>query len=427
MMATPVGDSQRIESLDVLRGFALLGILLMNIVGFGLPAAAYSNPVVGIVTGADLWVWAGMELFAEGAMRCLFSILFGAGVVLFTTGEKSKSAGLHYKRTFWLLVFGLVDGYLLLWNGDVLITYALAGAVLFWVRDTQPGRLLLTTGVLIVFMSLSYGAMQYGLGLAKQAADEVERSDVPQSLSADVLDGAEQWYSFAGDYSPTPEEREAELAQRRESYGSAFLWNAEQTNGMLMFVLPVIMFWDALAMMLLGMALYKYGVLQGSRSPTFYWRLMFTGFAVGLSVNALEVSRAIGDDFALLSVFAQTQASYHVGRVGLAMGYIGLLMLLIQKDVLGALRARLAAVGRMALSNYLMHSVICMFVFTGAGFGLVGELTRAQLYIVVVAIWALQLTVSPWWLGRYRFGPLEWLWRGLTYGRYPANRRSIPV
>ena len=427
MIATPVDERQRIESLDVLRGFALLGILLMNIVGFGLPAAAYSNPIVGIASSTDLWVWAGMDLVAEGAMRCLFSILFGAGVVLFTTGAKSKSAGLHYKRNLWLLVFGLVDAYLLLWNGDVLVTYACVGFVLFWVRDVQPGRLLLTAGVLVVFMSLSYGAMQYGLGAAKQAADEVERSDAPQSLTADVLVGAEQWYSFAGDFNPTPEEREAELVQRREGYASAFLWNADQTNGMLTFVLPFIMFWDALAMMLLGMALYKYGILQGTRSSNFYWRLMLAGFAVGLSVNALEVNRAISDDFALLSVFAQGQVSYHIGRLGLALGYIGLLMLLIHKDFLGAWRMRLAAVGRMALTNYLMHSVICMFIFTGAGFALVGELTRAQLYIVVVAIWALQLTVSPWWLGRYRFGPLEWLWRGLTYGSFPANRRLIPV
>ena len=124
MNLQPVAETKRIESLDVLRGFALLGILLLNILGFGLLSASYSNPAADLADGSDLdlAVWASVELFAEGAMRCLFSMLFGAGVVLFTTGGRGKSGVLHYKRTFWLLAFGLFDGYLLLWNGDILYT-----------------------------------------------------------------------------------------------------------------------------------------------------------------------------------------------------------------------------------------------------------------------------------------------------------------
>ena len=422
--AGPVSSADRIESLDVLRGFALLGILLLNIVGFGLPAAAYSNPAAGFTHAFDPVVWASIELFAEGAMRCLFSVLFGAGVVLFTSGVAAKGAALHYRRNFWLLVLGLFDAYVLLWNGDILVNYALAGAVLYLVRNTSPFRLLVTAAVLVVLMSAMYGATGLGMGMAQQAAEQVAAAEDKSSLSAELLEGAATWDEFAGGFISTPEQEQAELAARRDGYVSAFLWNVPKTNEMLTFVLPFVLFWDALAMMLLGMALYKYGVLQGQRSKSFYGKLMIAGFSIGLLVNGYEVYRAFTADFAFLEVFAQAQPTYHIGRLGMAMGYLGLLMLLLQANILTRLRTALAAVGRMALTNYLMHSFLCLLVFTGAGLGLVGELHRWQLYIVVLAIWLLQLALSPWWLDRYRFGPVEWLWRGLTYGRWPALRKD---
>ncbi len=420
MSAAPVADKDRIESLDVLRGFALLGILLMNIIGFGLPSTAYNNPGSWMPGAADVFVWGGIDILAEGAMRCLFSILFGAGVVLFTTGAAGKSGSLHYKRNFWLLLFGLFDAYILLWNGDILVNYALAGALLYLVRNAAPGRLLAMAVVLIVLMSMMYGGTQFGMGLAREAATVVAAAEDPETLDESVRQGAAQWESFAGDFELSEEALAAEYDARRGSYSSAFQWNVGATNNMLLFVLPLILFWDALAMMLLGMALYKYGVLQGERSTGFYWRLAIGGFAVGLVTNSFEVYRAVSHDFALLESFAYAQPTYHVGRLGMAMGYLGVILLLVHKGAWTALRRRLAAVGRMALTNYLMHSLICMLIFTGAGFALLGELTRAELYLVVVAIWILQLVLSPWWLARYRFGPLEWLWRGLTYGRWPA-------
>ncbi len=420
-MAQPTVD--RIASLDVLRGFALLGILLLNIIGFGLVSTAYSNPPAGFSHPADPFVWGGVELFAEGAMRCLFSILFGAGVVLFTTGAAGKSASLHYRRNFWLLLIGLFDAYVLLWNGDILINYALCGALLYLVRNASPGRLLITAGVLIGLMSLMYTGTGMGMGAAKQAAAQVAAAADKSTLPAQVLEGAATWEDFAGGFVGSPEQDAAELAARQHSYASAFAWNVPKTNEMLTFVMPVVLFWDALAMMLLGMALYKYGVLQGERSSAFYKRLMLIGFACGLLVNGYEVYRAFAGDFALLSVFAQAQPTYHIGRLGMAMGYLGLVMLLLRGDLLGRLYDGLAAVGRMALTNYLLHSLLCLFIFTGAGFGLVGELHRWQLYFVVVGIWLLQLWLSPWWLARYRFGPVEWLWRGLTYGAWPALKR----
>ena len=424
-MTKPTSEATRIESLDILRGFALLGILLLNILGFGMLSASYSNPGFDLVGASTInWlVWGGIDICAEGAMRTLFSVLFGAGVVLFSTGERGKAAALHYKRTFLLLLFGLIDAYLLLWSGDILMCYAMVGFLLYLIRHWHVKSLLITAGVLLVLISLMYLGMNGALSLLKSAADEVAQSDDPTSLSEETRSMAAEWDVFIVDYEMTPESMAEEREARSGSYLSAFRWNAEQVLGVLVFLIPAILFWDALVMMMIGMALYKAGVLQGDRSRMFYWRLMIAGFTVGLTINSFEVFRAVNSDMAVLSTLGQMQFTYQFGRLGMALGYIGLIILLLKAGVMSWLRLRLGAVGRMALTNYLMHSFICLFVFTGAGLGLVDELSRAQLYVVVFAIWVLQLWFSPWWLTRYRFGPVEWLWRALTYGERPANKR----
>ena len=177
-------------------------------------------------------------------------------------------------------------------------------------------------------------------------------------------------------------------------------------------------------MMMLGMALHRSGVLDGSRTQAFYVRLMLGGFAAGLIINGYEVGGAIARDFDLLSTFGLMQPTYQLGRLGMALGYLALVVLVVKSGALPWLRERLAAVGRMALTNYLMHSVIGALVFTGVGFGLVGELERWMLYPVVLAIWVIQLVASRWWMLRYRFGPLEWLWRAMTYGSIPPMARA---
>ena len=421
----PVTETQRIESLDVLRGFALLGILLLNIIGFGLLSPSYSNPGFDLV-GASSWniaTYVGIELLAEGAMRGLFSILFGAGIVLFASGESGKGAWLHYKRTFWLMVFGLINAYLLLWNGDILVTYALAGAVLFLFRNLSPRSLAISAGLFFVLISLAYAGLNFGLSEARVAAEQVAASDSQASLPEELRRGAEAWHDFESDWDPDQAAMSDELAARRGSYGSAFKWNLVKNEEVYTLLVPLFLFWDALAMMMLGMSLYKYGVLRGDRSSAFYIKLMTFGFLVGVSFNSYEIYRAIASNFDILETFAQLQWSYHFGRLGLSLGYIGLLLCCINSELMSGLKARLAAVGRMALTNYLLQSVICGLIFTGAGFAMVGELERFELYPVVIAIWIFQLWISPLWLRYYRFGPAEWLWRALTYEQVPPMQR----
>ncbi len=422
----PVADSERIQSLDVLRGFALLGILLLNILGFGLHSAGYFNPEFGAGSDAtralNLGIWAGVDVLFEGAMRALFSILFGAGVVLFTTGERGKGARLHYARNFWLLAFGFFDAYVLLWSGDILITYALAGMLLYPLRNVAPWRLIISAGVLTVLLTLMSSAFHFGLDQARQASLVVAEAD-GEVVDAGLIAGAEAWADFMAGYDPEPDAVQAELEARRGSYASAFAFNVEYMKDTLAFTIPVILFWDALVMMLLGMALFRLGVLDGSRTLSFYAKLSVWGFGLGLAINGWESWQALAHGFDPLDTHANMRPTYHLGRLTMALGYIGLVMMICRTLSLPGLRARLAAVGRMALTNYLMHSLICVYLFTGAGLALVGALERWQLYLVVLAIWAVQLLVSPWWLERYRFGPVEWLWRALTYGHLPALRR----
>ena len=417
----PIRESQRIESLDVLRGFALLGILLLNIIGFGFIASAYVAPSLTIQSPADVVAWILVDLSAEGAMRGLFSILFGAGVVLFLGRDSNNRSWLHMKRTFWLLIFGLLNGYLLLWTGDILVTYAICGFILFFVRNVSGKRLLITSCIFIALLSLYNAGMHFGLlhlqGLANEAA-ALQTQDKP--VSAELNAAQEDWQEFASEFRPSEATVANEIAARGGSYISAFSWTAGHNTEILLSNLWFILVPDALALMLLGMALFKLGVLQGQLRLSVYRNMAIYGICCGLLINAYELWVAHASNFDTVASFSQIAPTYHLGRTALAMGWIGIVVLTLRNLNIGS---RLAAVGRMALTNYLMHSLICLFIFTGAGFGLINQLTRWQLYGVVLAIWVVQLYLSPWWLARYQYGPMEWLWRGLTYGHFPPLKR----
>jgi uncharacterized protein len=180
---------------------------------------------------------------------------------------------------------------------------------------------------------------------------------------------------------------------------------------------------ECLGMMLLGMALLKQGVLTGAASRRAYATLMLVGYAIGLSVNLFETSNLARADFSVQALL-DSYLTYDLGRIPMTLGHIGLIGLLYRMPALSGAMRTLAATGQMALTNYLSQSVICMFLFTGAGLALYGHLERHELYYVVVAIWVVQLIWSPLWLRRFRFGPLEWLWRSLTYWKKQPMRQG---
>lgn len=423
----PVRESDRILSLDVLRGFALLGILLLNIVGMGMHSASYFSPDLDPTDGIgelpiNLAVWATVDVLFEGAMRALFSMLFGASIVLLATGPSARGAAMFYRRNAWLLAFGLVDAYILFWTGDILVTYALAGFVLFRFRNASPRKLLISALVVLVLHTGFLVGFKYSLEIGQQAAVNIASNPAPAEPT--TLEMAEMWYDFESDYVLPPGAEEVELKQRRARYRNAFLFNAGKATEMIFSAIPTILLWDALIMMLIGMALFKQSILNASKSTGFYVKLMVIGFGTGLAINGWEVYQAVRSGFQLLETFPYLHWTYHLGRLGMAFGWMGLILFICRNSYWAKARHALAAVGRMALSNYLMHSVFALVLFSGAGFALVGELDRWMLYPIVATIWVIQLIVSPWWLSRFQFGPCEWLWRSLSYGRIPALRRT---
>jgi len=412
----------RIESLDVLRGFALLGILLVNIVAFGLVSSAFLDPGIYLtpIGGIDYIVWAFIELSSEGAMRTLFSILFGAGVVLFVTGSTAKSGWLHYRRNFWLLVFGLINAYIFLWPGDILVTYALSGFVLWFVRNWKARSLLILATFLILIGSLQNFAMKSTLEIARDAAEEMKISiSKGEEFSEETAEWAKGWIDYEEDNQAEIDNIPNEIKKRTSSYSSAYEYNLEKANEMIYFVLPFFLFLDALMMMVIGMALFKLGVLDGGKEIKFYIRMMCTGFLIGISINAYEVLLITNSNMDIIETNPYFRFTYHFGRLFMGLGYLGLIILLIKIEKLESLRFRLACIGRMALTNYLMHSVIALFIFSGAGLGLLGKFSWSQLYLFVLLIWVLQLYISPLWLKYFYFGPVEWLWRLLTYLKIP--------
>jgi uncharacterized protein len=405
--AAPVPQAERILSLDAIRGVAVLGILVMNIQSFALPSSAYLNPTaLGPLAGAGWWVWLLSHLFADRKFISIFSMLFGAGVLLFTERAEARGAApgpLHYRRMAWLLVFGLAHAYLL-WYGDILVTYALCGMLAFLFRK-RPARALFITGL----VALAFGSAIYlFFGWSMRFW--------PPASVANLL---ETWR-------PAPDR----LAWETELYRGGWLGQMAHRAPLAFFLqVPFLLMyelWRAGGLMLVGMALYKWGVLAGERPPGFYRRLLAGGLVAGLGLAAYGVYRNVAAGWDVrYSFFLGPQWNYWAG-VLIALAYIAAVVLACRAWPASGLVRRLAAVGRMAFTNYLVHTLICTTLFYGHGLGLYGRVDRLGQIAIVMAIWLLQLWYSPVWLARFRFGPFEWLWRSLTYGQRLPIRLAAP-
>jgi uncharacterized protein len=413
--------AHRIAALDFVRGAALFGILLMNVTGFGLPHA-YSNPMnAGGAEGVNLLSWMIIQIAFEGTQRGLFSMLFGAGIILFTSRLEARGrkdvGDIYARRNLWLIVFGMVNGFILLWSGDILYFYGLTALVVF------PFRKLGVRPLLIIGIA---GMLASALWNAKDTADLMRYHE---AYEASQVDGAQlepqqkalakKWESALAEYSPTPGAQRDYVEQRTQSYAAAFVQVAAETVHAESWYFYR-WFFDIFSMMLIGMALFKAGVFTLERSTRFYLALVVFGYGLGLTVNVLETRLIIENGFSLLAM-SQSQITYDLGRLPTTAGHLGLLLLIARSGIFPVFQHALASVGRMAFTNYLTHSLVCAIFFVGLGY--FGQLERHELYYLVFAIWVVQLVLSPVWLGTFKMGPLEWLWRGLTYGELPKLRR----
>lgn len=412
----PVAAEERIASIDVLRGVALLGILTINIWVFALPGISLSDPsAAGGWSGPSKGAWIVCHLLSEQKMMSLFSMLFGAGLIVM--GKRSDArgrplAGIYYRRIAWLLLFGLLHAYLL-WYGDILVCYALCGLGLYLFRRLRP-RTQIVLGLLVFLTALP---LDTGLGLLLRYLQNVtgpennqgrpELQEARRQLEEALLESRDI---------------DKDIALHRSGYaaqlGKRAVINLEaETAGFVLWAGP-----RAGGLMLMGMGLMQLGVFAATRSYRFYVRLALAGYGLGLPLVGYGIYDNIAHQFDLVHQFIVGEHFNYVGSLFVALGHVGLVMLICKAGLLRGLTARLAAVGRMALSNYLMQTLICTTLFEGWGFDLYGRLDRFALLGVVASVWLVQLVLSPLWLRHFRFGPMEWLWRSLTYWRiYPLR------
>jgi uncharacterized protein len=428
----PVAPAERVESVDVLRGFSLLGILLLNIVSFGLPFAAYYNPSAwGGDSGANLGVWTIAMTFWDGKMRAIFSMLFGAGGVILldraqrrAPDNKRAGLGLYYRRTFWLMVFGLIHGFCI-WYGDILWAYGVVGLLLYPLRKLRARTLLILGVVAVLLHAAEMIGSAYGLSAVFEQAQKAEAARTAgQTLTADQRSALATRDEMNLMFRPSRAALEQEIQTMRGSYLASWPARARENFHFQFIFFFQFMFLDVFAMLLLGMGLLKSGVLDASRSYAFYGWMSAIGFALGLPFSYWAADQWRQSGFAVVEFFCYPAATADISRWLVAAGYIGLIMMICKAGIWTPVRRRLAAVGRTALSNYLLTSVLCTLFFYGHGLGFYAKLQRIELYLVVLGMWVINLTLSPWWLERFRYGPAEWLWRSLTYWKLQPLRRE---
>lgn len=426
---SPVAAKSRIQSIDVLRGFALLGILLMNILVFAFPFAAYTDPRIdGATEGINLAVFASMDVLVEGSMRAIFSMLFGAGMLIFLAKRDTDTdtlRGLFYRRTLLLILFGLVNAYIFIWPGDILYTYGMAGLLLYFFRDFSALQLTKYSLAIFLLLGLIHISLHMDARSLRNDVRVVEALPAGAALSAEQEQTLEDWDAFLEEQFVSEELIQQEYETRKSGYIDNVIAYAPINFLLQTVVLLFSTLWDVLAMMLLGMAFFKWGLLDASRDSRDYWLLAIAGIGLGVPLNFLETATYISSGFEIYWA-GGFRPSYDVSRLSLAVGYIGIIMLICKHGLIPWLRSALAAVGQLALTNYLAQSIICNFIFMGFGLGLFGELQRYQAYLVVLAVWIFQIIFSLIWLRFYRFGPAEWLWRSLTYKQSQPLRLSAP-
>jgi len=418
-MATTSQTPNRIATLDIVRGVAVMGILAMNIVAFAMPVGAYMNPMAyGSETSIDLAAYAFNFVLIDGKMRGLFSFLFGASMLLVIEKAEAKglsSVSVHYRRMLVLLLFGAIHFYLI-WFGDILFGYALIGMVAWFFRNMAP-RKLIALGATFIFLQFlimaGFASSAQGLSAAaSQPGANVETLEAWNEMSIWVrvpssVELAEQMGRALGPWSS--------LVQYQVT---KHFWDP------LIFALTFGP--ETLAYMLFGMAALKSGFFAGSWSEQSYTKVAVRAFSVALPIYLVIVLLIFINGFSPVSLFWLSMAATVLVRPVMIFAVAALIIILTDQG--GWLVDRIAAAGRAAFTNYLGTSVLMTGLFYGWGLGLFGELSRAQLWLVVIVMWGIMLTWSKPWLDRFEYGPLEWLWRTLSRGSLqPMRKRGVPA
>lgn len=407
----PVQQTERIQIVDILRGFALFGILLVNMTYFIHPfqtAVFPLDPATPWYDKAAAWL---IKFLGEGKFYTLFSLLFGLGLALMM--ERIEARGgrfvpLYLRRLLILLGFGLVHAFFI-WIGDILVMYALVGFLLILYRKARP-RVLLVWAVLLVALPILFTAASTGLvELGRSVPEGAEQID---QAFAEVKSG------FIADmeraYRVYPVGTFAEITQQRiYDYSSMSSYS-------------FVMAFSILAMFLVGLYFGKRQLFQNlEANRSFFKKLLLAGLLIGVPASLYYATRAASLSLLELSwEVLLLQASHLIGSPLLSLAYVSAFCLLSLHSVRGKRLQVLAPVGQMALSNYLGHSIICTTIFYGYGLGLFGQVGAAAGIGLTLVIYLLQIPISHWWMKRFKYGPAEWLWRSLTYLKPQPMKRE---
>jgi uncharacterized protein len=423
--ARPVASAERIKSIDMVRGCATLGILLMNIPGFGIDWSQLYTILSGPHAGKDYYTAAAIFTFFEGTMRGLFSMLFGAGMVLFMQNKQTAAGGptvadYYYRRLLWLVLFGLFNAYILLWSGDILFFYGLCGMILFAFRKVKP------------YWLIVIGLVCIGLGLFKNQnwyddtkdtrinyIEAVAAQKANKELTEEQQAALGAWPEMEKGQKPDTANVNRNVRKMNSGYATVFTHLLPQNVGSeVNYMYHGI--WDILCMMFIGMGLFGLGFFSNKLSTSAYVMLLLIGYGIGIPLGWSYfydgyVSQTTSFAAYIDSFRVPPGQVYDFRRFLLCLGHVSLLMLIFRSRIVPWLMKALANVGQMAFTNYLMQSIICTWFFFGYGFGYYNKLRFHELYYVVFSVWIFQLIFSSIWLRYFRFGPFEWLWRSLTY------------
>jgi uncharacterized protein len=430
----PVMPSERISSVDLLRGFSLMGILIMNITDFAGPGWNYAIPLTTVkpVFNGPHWkantiVWFLRWILAEGKMRGLFSMLFGAGVILLTSRAEKRGAGIraadiYTRRNMWLVLFGILHCFLI-WNGDILFFYGVAALMfLFPFRNLKPKALIWTAVVVLLLNTL---VVQVGQGWgAYHEMKQAQKANVAlahhQTLTEDQMDALKSWKDIQDRWRPGTKLLYKDIAEHQHGWMSQGADAGDAFRGETIGAYAG--FGDWFGLMLLGMGLFRLGFFSLKLSTRTYALTAAIGLGIAWPLTFWGCWHAWRSGFDMFSTGLALNVPYDLTRVTGALGNAAVLLLLMRAGVFKWVLARVAAVGQMALSNYILTSLTMKTIFVWGAWHWYGYVEYYKLYYAVAAMWAVNLIFSTLWLKKFQFGPIEWCWRTLTYWKRQPMR-----
>jgi uncharacterized protein len=405
----PITSSKRIDLVDALRGFAIFGIFMVNMPGMFKPAVELIMlPSLGNGT-LDVAAHSLIMFFFTGKFFVLFSLLFGFGFYIFLhkDGEPTReSVKLFRKRVFWLLLFGLLH-VILFWEGDILVYYALFGFLLILFRKSSIKKIVVWTVIFMLIPIVVVGLVS--LLSILLASNEVALAAFEQGNQEQLMatqDLIERAY----------------LAYRSGSYSEVISMNWEQW----LFMLSGILFFypTCMALFLVGLLIGRIGLFANYQEHLpFFKKVFWITLPIGIVCNLLLILSIVNFNPGVIDGWAFIGRTFGIiGGVVMMCTYVSGFIMLYSQGTFRRLFNGFSYVGRMALTNYITHSVISLLLFRSGLFGLFGHVEVWQSILLVLVIFSIQIVFSKWWLRQFKFGPLEWLWRSLTYGKIQHMR-----